>query len=73
MMIPAISARRGELEALWRRFRVRRLGVFGSAARGEDFTEESDIDFLVAFEPDHTPPALRDFLALRDALAMRTP
>lgn len=69
MMIPTISARRGEFEALCRRFYVRRLDVFGSAARGEDFTEESDINFLVAFEPDHTPPALRDFLALRSALA----
>lgn len=68
-MISTISAHRGELEDLCRRFHVRRLDLFGSAARGEDFTDESDIDFLVEFEPDHAPPALRDFLALRQALA----
>jgi predicted nucleotidyltransferase len=69
MMISTISAHRGELDDLCRRFYVRRLDLFGSAARGEDFTNESDIDFLVEFEMDHTPPALGDFLALRQALA----
>jgi len=68
-MIPAITAHRNELEELSRRFHVRRLDLFGSAARGDDFTEKSDIDFLVEFEPGHAPPALRDFLGLRDALA----
>jgi predicted nucleotidyltransferase len=68
-MIPIISARRSELDDICHRFHVRRLDLFGSAARGEDFTDESDIDFLVEFEPDHAPPALRDFLALRQALA----
>ena len=32
-----------------RKFGVRRIGVFGSAARG-DATEHSDLDFLVEFE-----------------------
>ena len=32
-----------------RRYGVRRIGVFGSAARGEE-TEGSDLDFLVEFE-----------------------
>jgi predicted nucleotidyltransferase len=34
-----------------RRFGVRRLGVFGSFARGEP-NDESDVDLLVEFEPD---------------------
>ena len=33
-----------------REFRVAELAVFGSALR-EDFTEDSDIDLLVSFEP----------------------
>ena len=44
--------RREELRELCRRFHVRRLGLFGSAA-GEDFDpERSDLDFLVEFEPE---------------------
>jgi len=33
------------------------LALFGSALR-EDFSEESDIDVLVEFEPGHTPGLL---------------
>jgi predicted nucleotidyltransferase len=39
-----------ELAALCRRYRVRRLELFGSAAVGEDRPGESDVDFLVEFE-----------------------
>jgi hypothetical protein len=68
-VIPALSAHRAGIDALCHRFHVRRLDVFGSAARGSDFTPTSDIDFLVEFEPDHGTPALGEFLGLRDALA----
>lgn len=51
-----------------RRYGVRRLEVFGSAARGADFDlKRSDADFLVTF----TPEARFDFVAfadLKDAL-----
>jgi len=33
---------------------IRRLAIFGSALR-PDFDEESDIDVLVEFEPQHIP------------------
>jgi predicted nucleotidyltransferase len=33
---------------------IRRLAVFGSALRS-DFNENSDIDILVEFEPEHIP------------------
>jgi uncharacterized protein len=36
-MHTAVSAKREELAELCRRFRVRRLEVFGSAAREQDF------------------------------------
>ena len=69
-MIPAIADRREEIAALCRRYHVRRLDVFGSAARGHDFVPEtSDADFLVEYDPAHAPPAFADFLALRSALS----
>jgi len=68
-MIPALSAHRDDIVALCDRFHVRRLDVFGSAARERDFTDASDIDFLVEFEPSYGTPALGEFLGLRDALA----
>lgn len=39
-----------EIAALCRRFRVRRLDLFGSAATGKAGAD-SDLDFLVEFEP----------------------
>ena len=64
-----IAEKRDALAALCRRYGVKRLEVFGSAARGAEFDPAtSDYDFLVEFEPrsDVTP---RDrFLGLADAL-----
>ena len=37
-----------------RRHHIRRLSVYGSALRA-DFDENSDIDVLVEFEPNHVP------------------
>src|SRR5271169_2962072 len=49
-MLPLITEHRAEIAALCRRFGVRRLAVFGSAARGADFDpQRSDVDFLVEF------------------------
>jgi uncharacterized protein len=68
-MLPLIAERRSQIANLCRRFGVRRLAVFGSAACGQDFDpQRSDVDFLVAFEPTQGP-SLGDYLALRDALA----
>jgi hypothetical protein len=51
-MLPLIEQHRTEIAALCRRFGVRRLDVFGSAARGADFDPaRSDVDLLVEFEP----------------------
>jgi hypothetical protein len=46
----ALSARRAEVERICRRHSVRRLSMFGSAARGED-EQASDVDILVEFAP----------------------
>jgi predicted nucleotidyltransferase len=68
-MLPLITERQAELMNVCRRFGVRRLALFGSAARLTDFdSERSDVDFLVAFDP-AASPSLAEYLALRDALA----
>jgi len=50
-MISLFAQRRDELEDLCRRYHVRRLELFGSAASGQDRAGESDLDFLVEFDP----------------------
>lgn len=42
-----------EIVAFCRRHRIRSLALFGSVLR-DDFTDESDVDVLVEFEPDVT-------------------
>lgn len=55
---------------LCRRYRVRRLDVFGSAARGVDFAPgSSDADFLVEFLPEPDSPSLKIFFAFQNDLA----
>jgi predicted nucleotidyltransferase len=58
-MHPFIHQNQSAIAELCRRYRVQRLEVFGSAARGTDFAPESSgADFLVEFSPssDSPPP-----------------
>lgn len=48
-MNPVIQRYQVALQGLCRRYHVRRLEVFGSAMR-DDFSQESDLDFVVEFE-----------------------
>lgn len=57
----------GRLAALCRRYHVRRLSLFGSAARNE-MTPDSDIDVLVEFGPGANA-SLFDIPALQDELS----
>jgi len=50
-MSPEVAKRKPEVEQLCRRFGVRRLELFGSAATGRERVGQSDLDFLVEFEP----------------------
>jgi hypothetical protein len=64
-----IAARRDQLTTLRRRFGVRRLEVFGSAARGADFdAKTSDADFLVEFDRDTGHGPLEQFFGFARAL-----
>ena len=49
-MRPELEQHRKELETVCRRYGVRRLELFGSAATGQD-QPGSDLDFLVEFGP----------------------
>jgi uncharacterized protein len=68
-MLPLIAAKKAELAALCRRHHVRRLDVFGSAARGDFDASRSDIDFLVEFDRSN-PEAmtLHTYLGLKESL-----
>ena len=46
-----IHISQAELEALCRKYHVRKLALFGSVL-GDDFRPDSDLDVLVEFEPD---------------------
>jgi predicted nucleotidyltransferase len=46
-----LTAKRAEIAEVCRAHHVRRLAVFGSAAREDFDPERSDVDLLVEFEP----------------------
>jgi uncharacterized protein len=50
MLHPTIRLPRQQIEEVCRRYSVRELSLFGSAVSGE-FTPQSDLDFLVEFQP----------------------
>ena len=52
-----------------RRWRIRELSVFGSALR-DDFNPNSDLDFLVSFEPG-TPLDIDRLLDMKEELETR--
>lgn len=53
MSIP-IYIHQDKLAEFCQRNHIRRLSIFGSALR-PDFDDNSDIDILIEFEPNHTP------------------
>lgn len=68
-MIDAVALHRDELQALCRRFHVRRLDLFGSAARADFDPDRSDVDFLVEFDQSHPDAlSLKTYFGLKTAL-----
>lgn len=65
-MLKEIETRREQIAELCRRYGVRRLELFGSAARGSDFEPgRSDIDFLIEFNEGQYP-SFDEYFALQD-------
>jgi uncharacterized protein len=54
MDLNMIHVQHSSIEAYCRKHHIRSLAFFGSFVR-KDFTQESDIDVLVEFEPGQTP------------------
>jgi uncharacterized protein len=68
-MHASIEQHRDAIADICRRFGVRRLEAFGSAARATDFhPDTSDADFLVEFVPDSRLRPLEQFFGLTEAL-----
>lgn len=61
-----ILARADEIGPVCRKYRVRRLALFGSVLRG-DFRPDSDVDLLVEFRPD-AEPGLFEVVRMQDDL-----
>jgi predicted nucleotidyltransferase len=67
-MDPSVAEQRAEIAELCRRYRVRRLELFGSAV-GEHFdAQRSDADFLVEFEPLAEGEYADSYFGLRESL-----
>lgn len=63
-----VEEHRPEVEQLCRQYRVRRLDAFGSAARDGFRPEDSDLDFLVDFEPPPPGEYRRTYFGLLNEL-----
>jgi predicted nucleotidyltransferase len=69
-MVSLVERQQAVLAELCRRYGVRRLELFGSAATGAFDPHCSDLDFLVEFLPEQElGPWLRHYFAFRDELA----
>lgn len=67
-MQPLIEAKRMEVSALCRRYGVRKLELFGSAATGAFDPQTSDLDFLVDLDPDGDESLFHRYFDLKEAL-----
>ncbi len=65
-MVSNITISQDLIAAFCQRWGIRELALFGSVLR-DDFSHESDIDVLVAFEPG-TKHTIGDLMAMEDEL-----
>ena len=68
-MIKEIQEQQDAVADLCKRFRVRRLDLFGSAAAGEFDPGSSDLDFLVEFDEIPSADYADAYFGLLEALA----
>ncbi len=67
-MHPIVESKRTQVAELCRRSGIRRLELFGSAARGDFDEAHSDLDFLVELPSDASISPLDAYFDLKDAL-----
>ena len=67
-MIPEISQQQVNLATLCRRYRVRRLQLFGSAVTGAFVPATSDLDFIAEFADTQTADYADRYLDFAEAL-----
>lgn len=66
--MPAYVLPTDQITALCRLYGVRRLDLFGSVARGDLLTANSDIDLLVEFFPHPKLDYFSQYFSLKEAL-----
>lgn len=69
-MIEIIEQHHQEIRALCRRYGVRRLDLFGSAATGEFDPDKSDLDFVATFADTDVPGYADRYLAFAESLEL---
>ena len=67
-MLDAVEKHREEIAALCRRYGVKRLELFGSAASGTFDATSSDVDFFYEFDPASSAGLADRFFALQEGL-----
>ena len=67
-MHPRVAATQQQIRELCRRFHVKRLELFGSAATGVHDPARSDFDFLVEFDLSRDVRAFDAYFGLKEAL-----
>ena len=67
-MHPLLEQHRKEIEALCRKYDVKRLELFGSAASGDFDADSSDFDFFYEFIPTHWQGMADRFFGLLEDL-----
>ncbi len=63
-----INAYMDELTELCRKYGVKRLELFGSAAQGRFDPQHSDVDFVVDFAEEHPLGAFEQYFGFKEAL-----
>ena len=67
-MWPVLAADQTAIAELCRRLGIRRLAAFGSAVAGGFDEARSDVDVLVAFDPDRRERPYEDYVELKEDL-----
>jgi predicted nucleotidyltransferase len=67
-MLPLLEQHRAAIDALCRQYHVKRLELFGSAARGQFDPASGDLDFFVEFEDLGWKGSFKRYMGLKLAL-----